>query len=607
MEILINEDKSFLTQIPNQPGVYRFYSANNDGLLYVGKAINLFKRVKSYFQKTSQVSPRISIMIAQIARIEITVTENEASALILENNLIKSLKPKYNILFRDDKSYPLIRISEHKFPRIDVYRGKTNQKVNQYYGPYPNAQALTNAINLIQKLFRIRTCTNSVFANRSRPCILYQIKLCTAPCVGYVDEKQYQLQITQATQFLQGNYTQIIADLTGQMNAKAAQMEFETAASIRDRITLINSINQNQIISNHNQPLSADVIVAKSHLGRVFIYMISLQHGIYSGDKHFIINDPDGDIQVILEVFIQNYYLEHQYVRLIYLQINGNNNTSLDDEFLHMFYSATKIKVITTNSAMLKKIYAMALANLDKIIKSGSGHDELKTAAQKLAGLLEIEAINRIECIDISHHHGTNTVASCVVYQGGKIDNSLYRRYNLPDSIGGDDLAGMRLMLERRFKALDIPVPQVILIDGGYTQYSMLKNLISTNELCGKIRAVSIFKGENRNPQYDQVIINDHLVLGYKDDPGLFKLLQSMRDEAHRFAITGHRKAQIKTMAVSKLENIPNIGAIKRRDLLVHFGGVKGVMQASVNELQQVKGIGLVLAQQIFAYFHNEY
>lgn len=607
MEILINEDKSFLTQIPNQPGVYRFYSANNDGLLYVGKAINLFKRVKSYFQKTSQVSPRISIMIAQIARIEITVTENEASALILENNLIKSLKPKYNILFRDDKSYPLIRISEHKFPRIDVYRGKTNQKVNQYYGPYPNAQALTNAINLIQKLFRIRTCTNSVFANRSRPCILYQIKLCTAPCVGYVDEKQYQLQITQATQFLQGNYTQIIADLTGQMNAKAAQMEFETAASIRDRITLINSINQNQIISNHNQPLSADVIVAKSHLGRVFIYMISLQHGIYSGDKHFIINDPDGDIQVVLEVFIQNYYLEHQYVRLIYLQINGNNNTSLDDEFLHMFYSATKIKVITTNSAMLKKIYAMALANLDKIIKSDSGHDELKTAAQKLAGLLEIEAINRIECIDISHHHGTNTVASCVVYQGGKIDNSLYRRYNLPDSIGGDDLAGMRLMLERRFKALDIPVPQVILIDGGYTQYSMLKNLISTNELCGKIRAVSIFKGENRNPQYDQVIINDHLVLGYKDDPGLFKLLQSMRDEAHRFAITGHRKAQIKTMAVSKLENIPNIGAIKRRDLLVHFGGVKGVMQASVNELQQVKGIGLVLAQQIFAYFHNEY
>lgn len=607
MEILINEDKSFLTQIPNQPGVYRFYSANNDELLYVGKAINLFKRVKSYFQKTSQVSPRISIMIAQIARIEITVTENEASALILENNLIKSLKPKYNILFRDDKSYPLIRISEHKFPRIDVYRGKTNQKVNQYYGPYPNAQALTNAINLIQKLFRIRTCTNSVFANRSRPCILYQIKLCTAPCVGYVDEKQYQLQITQATQFLQGNYTQIIADLTGQMNAKAAQMEFETAASIRDRITLINSINQNQIISNHNQPLSADVIVAKSHLGRVFIYMISLQHGIYSGDKHFIINDPDGDIQVILEVFIQNYYLEHQYVRLIYLQINGNNNTSLDDEFLHMFYSATKIKVITTNSAMLKKIYAMALANLDKIIKSDSGHDELKTAAQKLAGLLEIESINRIECIDISHHHGTNTVASCVVYQGGKIDNSLYRRYNLPDSIGGDDLAGMRLMLERRFKALDIPVPQVILIDGGYTQYSMLKNLISTNELCGKIRAVSIFKGENRNPQYDQVIINDHLVLGYKDDPGLFKLLQSMRDEAHRFAITGHRKAQIKTMAVSKLENIPNIGAIKRRDLLVHFGGVKGVMQASVNELQQVKGIGLVLAQQIFAYFHNEY
>lgn len=606
MEIIVKDDKSFLKQIPDRPGVYRFYSANIDELLYVGKAINLFKRVKSYFQKTLQQSPRISLMIAQIARIEITITENEASALILENNLIKSLKPKYNILFRDDKSYPLIRVSGHKFPKIDIYRGKTNQKVNQYFGPYPNAQAVTHAISLIQKLFKLRTCTNSFFANRSRPCILYQIKLCTAPCVGHVNEVQYQSQVALAVQFLHGNYTQIVNDLTWQMNEKAIAMEFEAAAVIRDKIILINSISKNQIITNHNQPISADVIVAKSYLGKVFIYVVSLQYGVYSGDKHFIINDPDDNIGVVLEVFIQSYYLEHQHTQLLYIQVNGTNVIKLDDEFVRMFFAATKIKIVAAYSNWLKKILAMADVNLSRIVKNFNGNNELKAAANKLAKLLELETIDRIECVDISHHQGANAVASCVVYQDGKIDNSLYRRYNLPASVAGDDLAGMKLMLERRFKARDLPIPQVILIDGGSTQYNMLKNLIQTSELCGKIRPVSIFKGENRNPQNDQVIINEHLVVRYKDDQDLFKLLQGLRDEAHRFAITGHRKAQIKTMTVSRLDSIPNIGRIKRKSLLAHFGSVKGVMQASVDELRQVNGIGLELARQIFAYFHNE-
>ncbi|MCC2625345.1 MAG: uvrC [Burkholderiales bacterium] len=608
MELTITENKEFLKQIPDRPGVYRFYAAKdkNEELLYVGKAINLSKRVKSYFQKTIKQSPRISLMIAQIARIEITITDNEASALILENNLIKSLKPKYNILFRDDKSYPLIRISTHKFARIDAYRGKTNQKMHQYFGPYPNAYAVTHAINLIQKLFKLRTCTDSIFANRSRPCILHQIKLCTAPCVGYVNQEQYQSQVNMAIEFLKGNYKQIVADLTKAMNEKAENMEFEAAAAIRDKITLLGNISTNQVINNHNQPITADIIIAKSYLGRVFIYLISLQNGIYSGDKHFVINDPDDDIKEVLEVFVQNYYLEHQQTQLVYLSFDNKQDVTLDNEFLQMFYSATKVKIIFTRPVMFKKIFQMAEINLERVIKNKNGHNELKTAADKLAKLLEIEAINRIECVDISHHHGANAVASCVVYQDGKIDNSLYRRYNLPASVGGDDLAGMKQMLERRFAATDLPVPQVILIDGGITQFKMLKNLIQNSRLCGKIRAVSIFKGEKRKAQYDQVIIHDHMIVQYKDDPELFKLLQGLRDEAHRFAITGHRKSQIKTMTVSALENIPNIGAGKRRILLTHFGGIKGVMQASVDELQQVPGIGLGLAQQIFTYFHNE-
>ncbi|MCE3269043.1 MAG: uvrC [Burkholderiales bacterium] len=612
MDIRVSEDKEFLKQIPNVSGVYRFYASSdkNDELLYVGKAINLFNRVKSYFGKTTSQSPRISLMIAQIVRIEITVTDNEASALILENNLIKSLKPKYNIIFRDDKSYPLIRISNHTFPKIDVYRGKTNQKANQYFGPYPNSYAVTNAINIIQKLFKLRTCTDSVFANRSRPCMLHQIKLCTAPCVGYVDNEEYKSQVNLAICFLKGSYAQITNDLTKQMNDKAKQMEFEAAAAIRDKITLLNNISLDQVINNHNQPVTADVIVAKSYLNQVFIYLISLQNGIYSGDKHFIINDPDSNIRVVLEVFIQNYYLEHQHTRLVYLQIDEKTPANLDQEFLQMFYAATKIRVISLRTIVLKKIFKMAEINLQRIINNNIANNnsvsEFKTAAAKLASLLGIDTIDRIECVDISHHQGTNATASCVVYQDGKINNSLYRRYNLPDSVGGDDLAGMKIMLERRLKSVDLPVPQVILIDGGITQYEMLKNLIRTSALCDKIRAVSIFKGEKRNPQYDRVIINDQLILGYRDDPGLFRLLQGLRDEAHRFAITGHRKAQIKTMTISKLENIPNVGATKRKSLLTHFGGLKGVMQASVEQLQKVSGIGPNLALQIFTYFHNE-
>lgn len=605
MEIIADKETNFLKQIPRSPGVYRFYGKENDELLYVGKAINLLKRVKSYFHKTLQQSPRINLMIAQIVRIEITITDNEVGALILENNLIKSLNPKYNIIFRDDKSYPLIRLSRHQFPRIDTYRGKTNESLNQYFGPYPNAQGATAAIELVQKLFKLRTCANNVFANRTRACMLYQIKRCTAPCVGSVTTAQYQTQVDLAVQFLRGNYAQLAADLDAQMHESALHMEFEAAALVRDKIALLNNIYQQQMINNHNQPLSADIVTAKSYLNRVFVYVISLINGIYSGDKHFIINDPDNNIGLVLEVFIQNYYLERQHTQRIYIQVDAKNSV-LDAEFLQMFHAATKIKIIQTRSRQLRAIYKMAALNLGRIIANTSGDNELEVAAIGLAHLLELESIKRIECIDISHHQGANTVASCVVYQDGRIDKSLYRQYNLPDSVGGDDLAGMQLVLERRLKAVDTPLPQVILIDGGITQYNMLKNLIQSSAVCGKIRAVSIFKGEKRKAQYDQVIIDEHRRLGYSEAPGLFKLLQSLRDEAHRFAITRHRTAQIKTMTTSKLENIPNIGASKRRSLLTHFGSLGRVMQASIDELCQVSGIGRVLAKQIFVYLHNE-
>ena len=592
MKIQINVP-NFLSQLPKLPGVYRFYDEYNT-LLYIGKAINLKNRVSSYFQKQQNTSPRISIMVQKINWIEITITENETSALILENNLIKELKPKYNIIFRDDKTYPLIRITNHKFPKIDYYRGKTT-KSSKYFGPYPNATATKQAIDTIQKIFKLRTCSDNFFASRIRPCILYQIKRCTAPCVGFVDGKQYSEQIKLSIDFLNGKYNQLLHNLTNKMNHYAQEHEFELAASIRDEIIIIKQIQASQIITNHDKPLNADLITYEVVANELYIYLIIVRNGMYIGDNHFVIAILENDYQYSLEVFLENHYISTKNTQTIII------DTTLDNDFMKFFANALSINIDTRITNSTSKLFAMAKVNLKKIIENSYKH--FADAINTLSELLLISTVKRIECIDVSHNQGDNTVASIVVFDNEIIDNSQYKKYNLPPDVHGNDLLAMELVWERRLSS-NIELPDVILVDGGQLQLDRLKNILSRHELYGKIKVVGIFKGERRNPIFDQLILDDGRIVAYREAINLFRLLQELRDEAHRFAITGHRKKQIKKMTNSVLAEIPNIGTIKKRALLLRFGSVKAIADASIDDLREAVGIGQFLANKIYEYFH---
>lgn len=607
MEFVATPDKSFLKLLPHEPGVYRFYQIKVDTqeeeLLYVGKAINLSKRIKSYFQKTSALSPRISLMVAKIDKIIVTVTENEASALLLENNLIKSQKPKYNIVFRDDKSYPLIRLSKHDYPKIDSYRGKGYD--DNYFGPYPNATTVSQALDTIQSIFKLRTCSDNFFNSRQKPCMLYQIKRCSAPCMGYITVEEYQEQVFFTKQFLRGNYKTVLQLLMEKMNELSDNQEFELAALIRDKVSIFSQINNRQIVVNYNQKITADVIalmvIPNQDKYRVFIYIINIKNGVYNSDNHFKFDSEDSDVENVLEAFLSGYYLEHKNISLVYVE------PKLNVEFSKMFFAATKIKIIISHSDWIKKIYKMAYANLNKIINQaefGLEKNFIKSA-QILSDLLGIGKINRIECIDISHNNGVNAVASLVVYENEKIDPAKYRLYNLSDEVGGDDLLGIKEMLTRRLRSDTLPYPEVILVDGGINQYKTVKKLVEENDLCDKMRVISIYKGTKRDPRYDKLILREGLILNVSDNKDLFCLLQNLRDEAHRFAITRHRKKQIKSMSMSKLTEIEGLGSVKRKALMAHFGSVRGVMNANINELQEVYGIGESLANQIYTYFRS--
>ena len=602
MQIYVN-DPDFIKKIPSDPGVYRFYGDIENGeplgqLLYVGKALDLSKRVKSYFQKSQTLSPRISLMVSKIQLIEITVTENEVSALILENNLIKNLKPKYNIIFRDDKSYPLIRLSNHSYPKIDSYRGRPNGR-DSYFGPYPNSYAVRQNIDMIGKIFKLRTCTDSVFANRTRPCILFEIHRCTAPCVNFVSETDYHSQqVVPAIDFLSGKFTKVIENLTTEMYDFANNMEFEQAATVRDKLGIIKHISANQIINNYNEPLSADLILCETRANKVFIYLIILRNGLYIGDKHFILDNIDNDTPAIVEVFLENYYIDDRNTKQIFTEF------LLATEFKDLFFKAFKIKIESSRNNQVQKLYHMVI-NLNKITEQHSHNFEI--SCTKLANLLGISSINRIECFDISHNHGENTVASLVVYENGIIDHAKYRRYNLDldqngQAINGNDILAMETVLRRRLSSTEMPLPELILVDGGKLQLETLKMVLIDIGLYDKIRGVGLFKGSKRDPLLDRLILENGQTINY--EYSVFALLQALRDEAHRFAITGHRKRQIKKMTASVLSEIPNLGVQKKRALLAHFGSVKAIAAAKIEELQKVNGIGNVLANDIYSFFH---
>ena len=618
------------------PGVYRFFDEAGN-ILYVGKARNLKKRVSSYFQRT-QLSPRIELMVGKIARYETTVTRTETEALILENNLIKELAPPFNILFRDDKSYPYVMLTGHEYPRLASYRGKVDKR-NQYFGPFPNSWAVRNSVQILQKVFRLRTCEDSVFKNRSRPCLLHQIHRCSAPCVGRLSVEQYAQDVAQATRFLEGDHRRVLSELEKEMHAHSDAMEFEMAAVLRDRIADLSSVLQQQAMDAVAEGEGdVDIIAVAQMEGMVCVNLAMVRGGRHLGDRAYFpkgLRTASGELpppSEILEAFIAQHYLEDAVhdgagVSLIPpvfvlnhpLQTAGDDvRQSSDDllEDLHVLLNAQAGKKITflhQPQGQRRHWLAMAEGNakiaLTKRLVETGGQLARARALVDILGL-DLEGLEhlRIECFDISHTSGEATQASCVVYAKNVMQSGEYRRFNIHDVTPGDDYAAMRQVLQRRYANFqELPpekIPQVILIDGGKGQVERARQVLTEFGMDVSL-IVGVAKGEGRKVGLETLIFADGrkpLELGI--DSAALLLVAQIRDEAHRFAITGMRAKRAKARTVSRLEEIEGIGAKRRQKLLARFGGLKGVANASVEEIASVEGVSLTLAEQIYRQLH---
>jgi excinuclease ABC subunit C len=597
------DPKPILKTLPNLPGVYRMMNAQ-DEVIYVGKAKDLKKRVSSYFLKNLP-SPRTRMMVSNIVKIETTVTRSEAEALLLENNLIKSFMPRYNVLFRDDKSYPYIALTGDEFPRLAFHRG-TQRKGNSYFGPFPNSVAVRESIQLLQKVFRLRTCENTVFANRSRPCLLYQIERCTGPCVGYISPEDYQHDVTHAAMFLQGREQQVMDELSDKMMSAAEKQDFEMAAVYRDRMQSLRQVQARQFVSDFNVS-DADVIAVVELQGQHCVNLVMIRGGRQLGDKSFFPRNADGaDLETTLEAFLEQHYVSQAMPPLIIVNL-PIDTIALEEVFSEQ--AGRKVR-INTNAIGDKRIWLkMAQTNAELALQQRAAQQA--NQQERLIALREAldlaDSTERIECFDISHTMGEATVASCVVFDKGAMQNSEYRRYNITGITPGDDYAAMRDALTRRYKKIaagEGKLPDLIFIDGGKGQLGIAVEVMREVGLPDML-LVGIAKGEERKPGLEQLFFPEREtpVSLNKDNPGLH-LLQQIRDEAHRFAITGHRARRGKARMHSSLEDISGIGAKRRKGLLTRFGGLEGVKNASVDELTQVEGISQMLAEKIYQELH---
>jgi excinuclease ABC subunit C len=600
------DPKLILDSLPLLPGVYRYYD-NKGEVLYVGKAKQLKKRVASYFQKTS-VSPRIRLMVSHIARIETTVTRTEAEALLLENNLIKSLRPRYNILFRDDKTYPYIVLTGDKFPRLTYYRGTPNRQ-HQYFGPYPNSYAAKESIQLLQKIFRIRTCENSVFNNRARPCLLHQIHRCTAPCVKLISEQDYQADIRNAVMLLQGRHQDVEQTLRSAMEDAAEGQQYEQAAILRDQLRALHTVQQKQFVDSTGGVTDADIIAIEQQDGLVCLNLAMVRGGRHLGDKSFFPDHAeDLSADEIVQAFIAQHYLSRNAPPLLVL------GEECSDETLAQLLSEQTghaVKISTATSGERKQWLEMGrrnalLALQQRMVQQGGQ----KMRFDKLREFLDMPDLHRIECFDISHTMGEATQASCVVYENMDMRSAQYRRYNISGITPGDDYAAMRQALTRRYQKLaeDGPKeegtrPDLILIDGGLGQLHIAMEVMHELGL-NDLALVGVAKGEERKPGLEQLVFPDGSAKQLQSDDPALHLIQQIRDEAHRFAITGHRAKRGKARTASSLEEIIGIGDKRRRNLLTHFGGLREVAQASIEQLCQVEGISKSLAEKIYQQLH---
>ena len=600
------EPERFLQTVTTRPGVYRMLGGDGK-VLYVGKARNLKKRLASYF-RASGLPVKTRALMGHVQRIEVTVTGTEGEALILENNLIKEFKPRYNILLRDDKSYPYIYLSAHPdFPRLGFHRGAKEPR-GRYFGPYPSAASVRESLNLLQKVFPVRQCEDSFFRNRSRPCLQYQIKRCTAPCVAFINRDGYQEDLRHAVMFLEGKNQQVINELVEQMEAASRNLRFEEAARYRDQIATLRRIQEKQYVSGEGGDV--DVIASVAHKGISCVEVFFVRGGRLLGNKTFYPRHVQDDSAAdVLAAFIPQYYLGREVPGEILL-----NHAVEDRALLEETLSAQAGRRVTLSHAVRgerARWLAMAAANAEHAISRQLASKA--NALQRFEALQEALALDqrpeRIECFDISHTLGEATVASCVVFNTEGALKSDYRRFNIEGIIPGDDYAALHQALTRRYTRLkqgEGVLPDILLIDGGKGQVAQAVAVLEELQIEG-VRIIGVAKGPERRPGAETLFLSPSLrpFILPADSPALH-LIQQIRDEAHRFAITGHRQRRGKTRNRSPLEDIAGLGPKRRRLLLSQFGGLQEVARAGVEDLAKVNGISRELAQRIYDVFHGE-
>jgi excinuclease ABC subunit C len=596
--------KSFVESLPSRPGVYRMLDTEGE-ILYVGKARNLKSRVGSYFQP-SNVQPKVQALVAKTVHMEVTITNSDTEALLLEFNLIKKHRPRFNVVLRDDKSFPYLHLeTRHEFPRLNFYRG-SRKEAGRFFGPYPSAGAVRESLQQLQKLFRLRNCDDLYFANRSRPCLQYQIERCTAPCVGLIGREEYARDVESAIRVLEGRNDEAQIELARRMESAAERLNFEDAARARDQLKALRALQAQQIVTadiDHD----ADVIAIASGNGEFCIALMFVRGGRSLGSTTFFPKAPLAEVPEVLAAFVTQYYLERDSPPEIIVETGFDEMQVLETTLAER--TGHKMRIASSVRGIRARWLEMMHENAEQALKMRAlARGSIEASLEEVRDAFDLaETPSRIECFDISHTGGTDTVASCVVFGLEGPLKSEYRRFNISGIQPGDDYAAMNQALTRRYKRVregEVVAPDVLLIDGGKGQLAEAGKVLAELGLDG-ITMIGVAKGADRRPGQEQLFTpgRDTPTILAPDSAALH-LIQRVRDEAHRFAITGHRRRRAKRHSQSILETIPGLGPVKRRELLKQFGGLQGILRAGIDDFVQIRGLGRELAQVIYEHLH---
>jgi excinuclease ABC subunit C len=596
--------KDFVATLPQRPGVYRMYAAG-DELIYVGKAARLRDRVGSYFS-SRQLSPKVAALVARVARIEVTVVDTEAEALLLESNLIKAHRPRYNIVLRDDKSFPYILCpAGHEFPRLVFYRGPRQPRSRQY-GPFPSASAVKEVLQHLQKVFRIRNCRDSFFANRSRPCLQYQIGRCSAPCVGLIDAQSYARDVDGAIGVLEGRNLEVIGELQRRMEAAAGSLQFEDAARLRDQLRELQEIRAQQI-AHTQRPTDTDVVVIAGEPGQYAICVLPVRDGQNLGTASYFPASALSEPGETLAGFLMLYYGREPAPPEVLINLELPDREALMEALGKSLGRVPQLRVPQRGRGV--KWVELAQENAHNALRMRRAQAELAAEGRQiLERVLKLPALpERVECFDVSHTAGEGTVASCVVFGADGAHKRDYRRYNIEGVTAGDDYGAMHQALRRhgaRIAAGERARPDLLLIDGGPGQVDAAVSALAEAGADG-LPVVGVSKGADRRPGQERLHLpGDPTPVILEPDSAALHFVQRVRDEAHRFAITGHRRRRARRYRESILETVPGLGPARRRAILTHFGGLQGVMRAAVVDLEKVAGVGAAMARSIYDHLH---